>query len=68
MKESKQQRETRNIELVETGNLAISLNRLQRIPGDYQGRRWKRAVYHALQMTGVCDNTCAAIRAALQLP
>lgn len=68
MKESKQQRETRNVELVETGNLAISLSRIQKLSGDYQGRKWKRALYHAMQMTGMADSTCEAVRKALELP
>ena len=68
MKEIKQDRETRNIELVEIGNLAKSLRRIQSAPGDYQNRRWKRCLYHAVAMAGMSDNTLARIREALELP
>jgi len=68
MKESKHQRETRNIELVETGNLAISIARLRKVPSDFQDRRWRRALVHAVQMVGTSDITVEAIRRALGLP
>lgn len=68
MKESKQQRQTRNTELVEIGNIAISIRRLQALPSDYQGRRWKRAILHAVQMVGMSDITISKLRAALELP
>lgn len=67
MKESKQDRETRNIELVETGNIAKSLNRLQNAPA---GCSAKRALYHAICMsyalTGFEERKL--IREALGLP
>lgn len=68
MKEPKLQRETRNIELVETGNLARSLNRLRNAPGDYFDRRWKQALYHAILIDGISPSICEAVRKALELP
>lgn len=66
--ETKQQRETRQIEMVETHNLAKSLRRLSETPG-YGSRHWKRALYHALSLSGaVMDSELAAVRSALGLP
>lgn len=64
---TKQLRETRKIELVETHNIALSLDRLN-IDSYDEGPR-KRALYHALCMT--ISFSCAArekIRIALELP
>lgn len=64
---TKQLRETRKIELVETHNIALSLTRLQAV-GSYEGPA-KRALYHALVMTNAFSfNARKAIREALELP
>ena len=47
---TKQRRETRKIELVETHNLALSIMRMRNAPG-CDTEMWKRALYHALAMT-----------------
>ncbi len=67
--ESRQARETRQIELVETYNLMRSLKRLSETQG-YGSRNWKRALYHALSMSGTCagDAELERIRQAMQLP
>lgn len=66
---TRQARETRKIELVETANIALCLRRLKDAPG-CDDRRWKRALLHAIQMsyaeTGWDDLT--KIREALKLP
>ena len=63
---SKNRNETRKIELVETDNIARSLERLQ---ATYDGDRWRRALYHALDMTQVGNHLIRkAIREALELP
>ena len=67
MKTTKQQRETRLAELVETHNLALSLQRLRGSP--YDEGRWKRALYHALSMAYAGSYTARQkIREALELP
>jgi hypothetical protein len=67
MKTTKQQRETRLNELVETHNLALSLGRLESSP--YDLGRWKRALYHAICMQACGDSAMRAkIREALGLP
>ncbi len=59
--------ETRKIELVETHNLALSLDRLCETYGT--GERWRRALYHALSMSNVGRrDTLEKIRIALGLP
>lgn len=64
---SKQLRETRKLELVETHNLLLSLDRLKGPP--YDDSRWKRALYHALGMSDITDlDTKEKIRRALDLP
>ena len=64
---TKQLRETRKIELVETHNIALSIERINasNCHGD-----WKRALYHALAMSGAYYNHAQlkAIREALELP
>lgn len=63
---SKPLRTTRKIELVETHNIALSLDRLCEIG---YGVRWKRAFYHALSMSNAGnDNVLQKIRIALELP
>ena len=65
---AKQDRETRQIEMVETHNLALSLKRLHNAPG-YDERRWKRALYHALGMAFVTSgNQMEKLRQAMELP
>jgi hypothetical protein len=65
---SKQLRETRKIELVETHNIALSLDRLTSAPYD-NGDRWRRALYHALAMARIADkDLLTKIRIALDLP
>lgn len=64
---SKQLRETRKAELVETHNIALSLDRLGGAP--YDSHRWRRALYHALAMNGAPGhNMLEKIRIALELP
>lgn len=65
---TKQLRETRKSELVETHNIALSLDRLSGPP--YDLGRWKRALYHALAMaeSGPDRGTLEKIRVALELP
>ena len=66
--ETKQERETRQIELVETNNLARSLKRLMDAQG-YGSRNWKRALYHAISMSQAStDSEIEKIRQALGLP
>ena len=62
---TKRLRETRKVELVETHNIALSLDRLHNTPS----ASWERALYHAL-----CMSYCPSyeqrrmIREALHLP
>lgn len=54
-------------ELVETHNLALSLERLRGAP--YNDARWRRALYHALLISFCADREEASkIREALKLP
>ena len=63
---SKNCNETRKIELVETDNIARSLDRLGE---QYDALRWRRALYHAMCMTNVgSHDICMKIREALELP
>ena len=66
---TKQNRQTRQIEMVETHNIALSLRRLYD-SGPYDSLRWKRAFYHALLMahTSASFEEKALIRQALRLP
>jgi len=63
----KQERETRQVELVETLNLYRSLKRvgLQWTGNDLP---WRRALYHALGMAGLNRECLEKIRQALELP
>lgn len=66
---SKQARETRQIEMVETHNIALSLWRIRNNCAGYDNERVKRSLYHALGMTGGLTNAeMAGIRAAMNLP
>lgn len=61
-------RQTRKIELVETHNIALSLDRLG---GSYKSAySAKRALYHAITMCGINwkYETLVKIREALELP
>lgn len=65
---SKQKRETRKVELVETNNLALSLSRLGAIK-PWSRQHWKLALYHALLMSEVpSSDMVQKIRVALELP
>lgn len=64
---AKQLRETRKVELVETHNLMLSLDRMAGPP--YDEKRWRRAFYHALAMSQVSDRSLLErIRVVLDLP
>lgn len=64
----KQERQTRQIEMVETHNLALSIARIKNVPG-YDSMRWRRALYHAIGMTGCASNSMLEkIRQAMELP
>lgn len=59
---------TTKIELVETHNLALCLNRLSDA-APYDCYRWKRALYHALSMSQCTSGEeLTRIREALKLP
>jgi hypothetical protein len=64
---SKNRSETRKVELVETHNLALAIDRL-REAGSHDCNRWKRALYHALAMTYTERSVIEKIRVALELP
>lgn len=66
MSEAKRLRETRKVELVETHNIALSIDRLRE--GPYDSEKWKRALYHALAMSQVGRDTLEKVRIALELP
>lgn len=62
---SKNRTETRKIELVETGNIALALDRCKYTDSA------ARALYHAMLMTGAAyfnPSKMEAIRKALELP
>ncbi len=61
------ERMTRKLELVETDNIARSLNRLRSSAGGYNDERWRRALQHAIAMS-VHRNAAEKIRVALELP
>ena len=64
---TRRESQTKQIELVETYNLYLSLTRLNGAP--YDMWRARRALYHALVMEGSLDKTkMQAIRQALELP
>lgn len=64
---TRQQRETRKIELVETHNIALSLDRLNEYGAG--SIRWRRALYHAYTMSNVVNRVIAEkLRIALELP
>lgn len=58
---------TRKAELVETHNMALSIDRLCQAP--YDNERWKRALYHAVSMSMAGNRTVVEkLRIALELP
>ena len=59
---------TDKMELVETHNIAKSLARLRSGAGGYDDGRWRRALYHALLLSGHERDTQKKIREALELP
>jgi len=64
---TKQLRETRKIELVETHNIALSINRMN--PQGWDAFVWRRALYHAMSMSNVVSaGTMQKVREALELP
>lgn len=58
---------TQKIELVETHNLSLSIQRLRDLR-PYDSGAWKRAVYHALTLNNVDHGVIKLIREALELP
>ena len=60
-----QRKETRRIELIETHNIALSIEMMQK-SGYWQP--WRRALYHALSMAEVDKTILVKIREALGLP
>lgn len=61
-------KETRRIELVETGNIACSLRRIYDCRGPTT-RTVKRALYNAVQITAILnDHDLTKVRLALDLP
>ena len=64
---NKQLRVTRKVELVETHNLALSLDRLTK--STMPSNAWKRALYHAVTMTYTGSHEFQEkLRIALELP
>lgn len=65
---SNRKSKTDRTELVETHNLALSLNRLTNT-SPYSNASWRRALYHAIGMTGVSSREMLEkVRIALELP
>jgi hypothetical protein len=64
---AKNRTETRKVEMVETHNLALAIERL-RNAGPHDSGRWKRALYHALAMTYTDRSIVEKVRQALELP
>ena len=60
-----QRRKTEKVELVETHNIMLSLDRVNKAGGS-----WRRALYHALGMSAAVRefDLCTKIREALKLP
>lgn len=67
MMTTKQARETRRAELVETHNIALSIKRLQEVAG-HDAMRWRRSLYHALGMNYIDTRVMEEVRKALGLP
>jgi hypothetical protein len=65
---SKRRTQTGLIELAETHNIALAINRMRGNNGSSYDQKWKRALYHALLMTDTSREYCEKIRVALELP
>lgn len=65
--ENKLERQTRLIELVETGNISRSIKRIMRAPG-YDRKKWKYAIVHAMHLAECYDNEIEKVRQAFELP
>jgi hypothetical protein len=64
---NKRKTNTTQIELVETYNLYLSLNRVYN-SSPYDSEKWKRALYHAISMTSCATREMRVkIREALEL-
>ncbi len=69
MNPAKLARVSRNIEMVETHNIALSLNRIANGPGYQRDAAKKRAIYHAVCMTcSFGSEEQKNLRIALNLP
>lgn len=66
--ESKLDRDTRLIGLVETNNIARSLKRIKASPNGHERERWKMAIYHAMFLAGCWPSELESVRKALGLP
>ncbi len=67
---TKNRRNTAQIEMVETHNIALSLRRLQNVPNCSGDQAQRRAIYHAVCMTYALsnDDQRKALREAIKLP
>lgn len=68
MREPRMDKETRVIELAETGNICRSLKRIKNSPNGHERERWKMAIYHAMQMAGCWREELEKVRIAFNLP
>jgi hypothetical protein len=61
-------KQTKLTELVETHNISLALQRVQKASTSFYP--WRRALIHAIEMSGVCGDWEARkmIREALKLP
>lgn len=59
---------TERVELVETHNIALALQRLNQPGMPYNHHRWKRALQHAVALAELGDDYARKIREALELP
>lgn len=66
--ETKLDRETRLIELVETNNIARALKRIKAAPNGHERERWKIAIYHAMFLAGCWKSELEKVRIGLELP
>jgi hypothetical protein len=66
--ESKQAKETRHIQLVETNNIARALKRIKASPHGSDRDTWKMAIYHAMFLAGCWHSELQKVRQALELP
>jgi len=66
--ETKLDRETRRVELVETSNISRSIRRIKSAGGWDGNAQWKRAIVHAMAIAGAASDDIRAVREALKLP